>query len=217
MTSKFNIYRGKPKKFENRFLNRENTRPPSKFETKNLNLKTKSLFYEFYLDDDPIYTLQDVDRKVIKRDPISLEIVKEVVIPSLFRLYMEENDPTEYAFASKYLHSWDHWQKICKASWFKNDYLRRWRKELELQQKASALKNIIREASSTSKNSFQANKFLYEKSIGLDAQGNPKTDKKGIRVTDKEIFDQVRLMTETQTEEDYDRLLKETVKQERAN
>lgn len=79
--------------------------------------------------------------------------------PSLYQLYMEENDLTEYEFAFKHLGGWEHWTGLCKCTWFK-PIVRRWREELRLQNKASALRRIITESRSSSKNAFTANRFL---------------------------------------------------------
>lgn len=83
--------------------------------------------------------------------------------PSLSQLYMEENDPTEYRFATKYLESWDHWEKLCECSWFQ-PYLVKWRKALEMKLKSEALANIIRESRDTkSPSRFTANKFIIDR------------------------------------------------------
>ncbi len=168
-------------------------------------LKTKSLFYE-YAGPEAFFSLKDHDLRIIRRDPLTQEVTLDKVFPSLYLLYKEANDITEYDFASTYLESYDHWLKLCKCTWFKQDYLRRWRRDLELKQKATALKQIVKEASSSSKNSFQANKFLFEKNIGLDAQGNFRTKEKGIKVTTNEILDHVKQM-ESMTEDDYERII----------
>lgn len=79
-------------------------------------------------------------------------------LPSLYRLYIEMDDPTEYLFAKAYFEDVDHWDQICLQEWFK-PYIASWRHELELKVKAHALARIRLEAKS-SQNSFQANKFL---------------------------------------------------------
>src|SRR5579859_6457695 len=80
--------------------------------------------------------------------------------PSLYRLYMEADDPTEYLFATAHLDGWDHWETLCQCTWFK-PYIDRWRRELETKHRALALRNIKQLASDpTSKEYHQANKFL---------------------------------------------------------
>lgn len=79
--------------------------------------------------------------------------------PSLYRLYMEADDPTEYTFAVQYLDGWSHWEKLCECSWFK-DHVTQWRKELELRTRATSLKAIREIAASDPKQALLANKFL---------------------------------------------------------
>jgi hypothetical protein len=82
--------------------------------------------------------------------------------PSLYQLYMESEDPTEYAFATKYFDSYNHWINLTQAEWFK-EYITRFRTELETKLRSKALASIIKEARSGSKNAFLANKYLLEK------------------------------------------------------
>ena len=110
-------------------------------------LLLKAIFFEETLSDktNVVYTLKNHDH---------------LGYPSLYRLYMETDDPTEYDFAVKYLDGWEHWVRLCENTWFK-PYVTAWRKELEVRNRARALKNIKDVASSSSNpNSYQANKFL---------------------------------------------------------
>jgi hypothetical protein len=94
-----------------------------------------------------VYTLKDHDHEGF---------------PSLYRLYMEYNDPTEWTFANGCLENWQHWEKLLNCNWFK-PYAERWRKELELRMKSEALARILSESKTTSKESFAASKYLLEK------------------------------------------------------
>lgn len=109
----------------------------------------KALFYEMTLADKAhvIYTLKDVDHKGL---------------PSLYRLYMEMDDPTEWEVSQKLVDGWEHWEMLCNCTWFK-PYIERWRKELELRMKSKALARIKSEAKTNSKESFMANRYLIEK------------------------------------------------------
>lgn len=98
-----------------------------------------------------IYSLKDTDHTYEGR-----------TYPSLKRLYLEEADLTEYAFATKYLSSYAQWVRLCQASWFK-EHLQAWRTELELQITSQALKRIVDEALEGGKNAYNANKFIVEK------------------------------------------------------
>ncbi len=111
---------------------------------------TKALFYEEARDKSLVlYTLADED----KGD-----------VPSLYRLYMELGDLTEYEFATKYFYNWDHWKQLCTLEWF-IPHVARWREELDLKTKAEALKRIRQEAQDPKgKNTFSANKILIDRS-----------------------------------------------------
>lgn len=106
----------------------------------------RGLFYEETNADKTgvVYTLKDRDH---------------AGYPSLYRLYMEADDPTEYSFAVANLDGWEHWEMLCQCTWFK-PYVARWRRELEVRAKARALNQIKAVAESGGKEAYQANKFL---------------------------------------------------------
>lgn len=150
----------------------------------------KGLFFEQTLADKSsvVYTLKDWDHEGF---------------PSLYRLYMEMEDLTEYEFANKHLDGWEHWEMLCQCEWFK-PYVERWRKELTLKVQARALKALRAEAQSSSKNSFMANKFLVDKGWVDKAEkshgrGRPSKDEV------KKAADAIAL-TEKRLEEDMQRL-----------
>lgn len=120
----------------------------------------KSLFYEMRGPGEATYTLKDRDHQVEVTLPSGE--VKSKLYLSLYRLYMELGDLTEYQFANKYLDGWSQWCKLLEANWFK-PFISRWRTELELKFKAEALQRVIEEARDGGKNTFSANKFLIEK------------------------------------------------------
>lgn len=119
--------------------------PVSRFRAGNYRLLL-GLFYEKVNSDKTgvLYTLKDRDHEGF---------------PSLYRLYMEMEDPLEHKFSNTYLESWEHWTTLCECSWFK-PYIDRWRLELELKIKSKALQSIREEAEAATTNSYQANKFL---------------------------------------------------------
>jgi hypothetical protein len=121
----------------------------SKFRTTSNTRYLKGLFYEQTLSDKSsvVYTLKDWDH---------------LGYPSLYRLFMELEDLTEYEFSNKYLDGWEHWDMLCRCEWFK-PYVERWRKELSLKIQGEALKALRAEASSSSRNAFAANKFLVDR------------------------------------------------------
>lgn len=81
---------------------------------------------------------------------------------SLRRLYLEQDDPSEYHFAVNVIGSLAQWEELCKCKWFQ-PLLTAWRRELDLRIKAGALVRLREEAASGSRNSFQANRYLLEK------------------------------------------------------
>lgn len=123
--------------------------PKNKFKTPQGVLYLRGLFFEETGADKStcVYTLKDEDH---------------MGFPSLYRIYMEMEDPTEWRFANEALDGWKHWQSLCEASWFQK-YLNRWREELELKMKGRALVEIQATASNPdSKNHYNANRFLLE-------------------------------------------------------
>lgn len=118
----------------------------TKFKAHTGHLIYKGLFYEQTGADKSgvLYTLKSHDHEGF---------------PSLYRLYMEHDDPTEYSFAITCFDGWDHWEQLTKMGWFK-PYLEKWRKELEIRVRSQALLQIRAKASTSDKEAYQAQKFL---------------------------------------------------------
>lgn len=122
----------------------------SKFHNASGKFLTRNLFYETAVatKDQVLYTLKEHDHEGY---------------PSLYRLYLEMEDITEYEFANKYFYNYRHWKEISESNWFKV-YINRWREELDLKMKARALQDIIKTAKdSKSKSQLSAAKYLLEK------------------------------------------------------
>ena len=116
------------------------------------NYLLRSLFHETKaMGKVGVYTLKDKDHTYEGNS-----------YKSLYRLYMEEGDLTEYFFAVKYLDSWEQWTALIERNWFK-PYIARWRTELELKLKAEALQRILLEAKEGGKNQYNANRFIVER------------------------------------------------------
>jgi len=151
----------------------------------------RALFYETTLADKTtvVYTLKDNDH---------------LGFVSLYRLYMETGDPTEYEFATRYLAGWEHWEALCQCSWFK-PYVDRWRRELETRIRAKSLREIEKVAGNPDHpSSYHANKYL------LDGSWKPAGEKKVGRPTKVAIQQEAaRIASESeQTASDYERVLK---------
>lgn len=82
--------------------------------------------------------------------------------PSLYRLYMEADDVTEYTFALQHLGGWTHWKLLASAAFFQS-YVSEWREELEIRNRSRALAKIIETAGGSSKDAFAAQKFVANK------------------------------------------------------
>lgn len=136
-----------------------------------------------------IYTLKDEDH---------------LGYPSLYRLYMDVADPTEYKFAITHLDGWQHWEKLLACKWFE-PYVSRWRRELELRLRSWALANIIHTANSSGKEAFPANRYL------LEGNWKPAGEKKSGRPTKVAIIKEAHqiALEREETAIDYKRLMKE--------
>lgn len=167
----------------------------SKFRTSNNQRLLKGLFYEESDNKDSVvYTLKDRDHTV-----------GEVTYPSLYRLYQETEDLTEYEFAVSHLDGWEHWQMLKSCTWFK-PFAKRWREELETKVMSRALARLKAEAASSSKNAFLANKFLIERGW------IPKEQKSSVgRPSKDEIKRQAEtlFLSASEAKEDFDRITKD--------
>jgi hypothetical protein len=110
----------------------------------------KPIFFEYDNSEHnyTIYTLKDRDHTWQGK-----------VYPSLRKIYVEMEDPTEYDFACQHLDGWMHWKKLSESSFFQ-EYLKEWREELEVRMRAKALNRIKTRAASADKDSFAADKIL---------------------------------------------------------
>lgn len=133
----------------------------SKFVDVNGNPLTQGLFLEIgYNTEYAQYTLKDYDHTY-----------NGVVYPSLKKLYLAEEDPTEYIFANKYLLGWQHWERICKNKVL-SQYTNQWREELEIKLRAMAVR-ALRDMCTSENGNFQAAKFLADKGWDKNKVGRP--------------------------------------------
>ena len=121
---------------------------------------------------------------------------------SLYLKYLSIQDPTEYAFATECFESYEHWLILTKQEWFR-PFLERFRRDLETRIRSKALKAIITESRSGSKNAFVANKYLLEKGW-IEKEKNTKgaPSKLDIQNAAKEIAESAK-----SNEEDYLRVI----------
>lgn len=158
----------------------------------------RALFFEENITDRSLveWTLKEYDHTV-----------EDKTYPSLYRLYMEANDPFEHNFAQKHFGSWDHWQLLLGCSWFK-PHIEKWRAELEVKLRSQAL-NVVREVAMDPDHKYglQAAKYLLDGSwvkkedLAKGKVGRP--SKAAIKAAALEMMD-----VNSDIDEDYNRLVK---------
>jgi len=96
-------------------------------------LSTKSLFVDVYLPSElidklnkPYFTLREEDYGNFV---------------SLYKIYMECDDPTEYNFALEVFGSFDYWNTICQAVFFQK-HIKVWRSDLSARIRSKAAKLV---------------------------------------------------------------------------
>ena len=124
---------------------------------------TQGLFLEtsYNKTENVIYTLKPRDHKY-----------KGKILPSIKRLFLEFEDPTEYYFAYEYFLDWDHWQRI-KANKEIAKHMKGWKDELEVRMAAAGVRSMIDLALDGEKPNYQAAKFLAERSWDKRPAGRP--------------------------------------------
>lgn len=124
------------------------TDPNNPFRNEHNNLYAKQLFIEFNtLPGIALYTLQPHDYRGCL---------------SLYRLFMEMSDDSEYTFAKTYFDGWRHWESLCKSHWFR-PYIEQWREELALKTKAEAIQTAKRISLAGGKDALTAAKYVAER------------------------------------------------------
>jgi hypothetical protein len=114
---------------------------------------TQGLFLETCLADKSniCYTLKPYDHVYKGKD-----------LPSLKKIYLSLEDPTEYRIATEYLGGWDHWQRMCGNKQLLK-YIEEWRAELEVKLRSKAIQEIISDSTSPSKSAVSSAKWLADR------------------------------------------------------
>lgn len=159
----------------------------TKFRYKNNTFKLGNLLEG--ISDEPQFILYTIAREDTK-------------YPSLYQAYMNEEDFTEFNFASKYFESYQHWKKVCELKLFAG-HISEWREELELKVKARNLKSLIDKAVEDT----SVAKFLLGNKWIEDTQKIKGTNLRG-RPSKEEIKGHLRLISsqEKQIDDDYERI-----------
>lgn len=135
---------------------------------------TQSLFLEIGYTDYSVYTLKEYDYPY-----------KGKHYPSLKKLYLAEEDPTEYVFAEKHLLGWQHWKRLCENKLIAK-HIDEWREELELKIRSQAVRDMQSLCASENGN-YSAAKFLADRGWEKRAAGRPSKAEKErhLRVEEK--------------------------------
>lgn len=119
---------------------------------------TQGLFLELGYGEFSVYSLKDYDYEYNGK-----------TYPSMKRLYLESNDPTEYKFASEYLLGWRHWQRLCENKSVRK-HIDEWRFELELKLRSEAFKQTYELAKT---GQFNASKWIADRGWATKGAGRP--------------------------------------------
>ena len=135
---------------------------------------TQSLFLELGYSENAVYTLKEYDYPYKGKHYTSLK-----------RLFLLEEDPTEYTFAEKHLLGWQHWKRLCENKAIAK-HIEEWREELELKIRSQAVRDMMNMCASESGN-YSAAKFLADRGWEKRAAGRPsKAEKdKHLRIEEK--------------------------------
>ena len=145
--------------------------------------RTQSLFVEMKHDKYPApFTLKPYDHRGRM---------------SMYRKYMEIGDPTEYSQAIGLLGSWEHWQTLCAAEWFK-PYVEKWRAELKVKFESERYREMqeVAESCKGTPQGVQATKWLAERYSRVESpkRGRPSKAEKARHL--KEITEDEELTNE---------------------
>lgn len=147
---------------------------------------TQSLFLELGYSEYAVYTLKEQDYAYKGKN-----------YPSLKRLYLKEEDVTEYDFACKHLLGWQHWKRLGENKQIRK-HIDEWREELELKIRSQAIKDMQNLCASESGN-FSAAKFLADRGWDKRPVGRPskldkeKEDRMADRIAEEFSADIIRM------------------------
>lgn len=122
------------------------------------NFRTMSLFFETNNTNyEALYSLKDYDHEVDGK-----------VYPSLKKIYLQFDDPTEWEFVEAVFGNWRHWERICNNKLI-SPYIDQWRKELEIKLRSQAIREMVKQSSKKD----SAAKWLAEGQWKGKARGRP--------------------------------------------
>lgn len=114
--------------------------------------RTVSLFVGYNTSNlEPILTLAEED-----------QVVDGVVYPSLQKIYLSYNDPTEYQFAIDVFGSWRAWKRISGSAKIA-EHVNRWREEAEIRMRSEAIRALHEVATNEGPRGVGAAKYVAER------------------------------------------------------
>jgi hypothetical protein len=129
--------------------------------------RTQSLYLELNRSGlDPVMTLKEVDWEH-----------KGVMLPSLHRIYLECNDPTEYKVAIEVFGSWKGWMRQCGNPTIFS-HIEEWREELEIAIRSTSVSAMIMTSTSEGSKGTAASKYLADKGWAKRKAGAPSKEEK---------------------------------------
>ena len=124
--------------------------------------RTQSLYLETNRSAlEPIMTLKECDWEH-----------KGKMLPSLHRMYMECNDPTEYKVAIEVFGSWKAWQRQLGNEAIMS-YVAEWREELEVAIRSTAVSAMVQVSATEGSKGTAASKYLADKGWAKRKAGAP--------------------------------------------
>lgn len=129
--------------------------------------RTKSLFTQFNETKEPsVFSISDEATKEGKR-----------VCPSLRKIYLSFDDPTEYEFAIETFGTWKQWMLITQNKKLMS-YIQEWRDEAEVKYRSKALKSLVKTATNDGAKGTAAAKYIAEKGWLKRKAGAPSNEER---------------------------------------
>lgn len=134
----------------------------SRFKGGNGHWLTKALFLELCDGDTScaLYTLKD---RAVHLDGKTY--------PSLYELFLQEGDPTEYSFAQTYLGGYQHWKRLTEFTL--SDYVEEWREELNVKlqsEDVARMKKLADEGNATAAKYMADKAWLPKRKAGAPSK-----------------------------------------------
>jgi len=142
--------------------------------------RTQSLFIEYKHPKYPApFTLKDYDHKGAL---------------SMYRLYMDAGDPTEYSQAIAMLGSWRHWKALTSSEWF-SEVVNKWRDELKIKFESDRYREMkdVTETCKGTPQGVSATKWLAERYSNVEKpkRGRPSKAEKESHLRESSQEDQL--------------------------